>query len=83
MGNTAIAAPKSYQNIHKMETTESTNETLIRQLYEAAERQDANLFAALFSSEGYFWDVSAGKKYYGKELGLTVDLFCGFSRYAP
>ena len=36
------------------------NERIIRKLYDVAEVPDARAFAALFTSDGYFWDVSAG-----------------------
>ena len=25
--------------------------------------------------DGYFWDVSAGKKYYGRDIGKTVEVY--------
>lgn len=52
-----------------------TNEQLIRHLYEVAEKQDPELFTSLFTPDGYFWDVSAGKKYYGEEIGRTVEIY--------
>lgn len=55
--------------------TQSTNEQIVRDLYQAAEVQDAKLFASMFTPDGYFWDVSAGKKYYGEDIGLTVDIY--------
>jgi ketosteroid isomerase-like protein len=50
-------------------------ETLIRKLYQVAEAQDASGFAALFAEDGYFWDVSAGEKYFGADIGKTVDIY--------
>lgn len=55
--------------------TPSTNEQIVRDLYQAAEVQDSKLFASMFTPDGYFWDVSAGKKYYGEDIGLTVDIY--------
>jgi len=53
----------------------SENEKVIRELYRTAEVQDSKAFVALFTNDGYFWDVSAGKKYYGNEIGKTVDTY--------
>ncbi|CAM4089994.1 Ketosteroid isomerase-related protein [Pedobacter westerhofensis] len=53
----------------------SENEKVIRELYHVAEIQDSKAFAALFTAEGYFWDVSAGTKYYGKEVGNVVEIY--------
>lgn len=53
----------------------SENEKLIRSLYAVAETQDSRLFTSLFTEDGYFYDVSAGIKYYGKEIGKTVDVY--------
>lgn len=53
----------------------SENEKLIRQLYAVAETQDSKLFTSLFTEDGYFYDVSAGVKYYGKDIGKTVDIY--------
>jgi len=52
-----------------------SNEQIIRHLYEVAERQDSKAFASLFADDGYFWDVSADKKYYGKDTGTVVDIY--------
>ena len=50
---------------------------VIRQLYAAAEgaHKDTPLFVSFFADGGYFYDVAAGKKYYGKDIGLTVDIY--------
>jgi steroid delta-isomerase-like uncharacterized protein len=53
----------------------SENEKLIRSLYAIAETQDSKLFISLFTEDGYFYDVSAGLKYYGKDIGKTVDVY--------
>lgn len=52
-----------------------TNEEVIRALYLAAEIKDVKQFVSLFTADGYFYDVSAGKKYRGQELGRTVDIY--------
>lgn len=52
-----------------------TNEQIVRDLYQAAEIQDAKLFTSMFTADGYFWDVSAGKKYYGEDIGRTVEIY--------
>jgi len=53
------------------------NEKLIRHLYYLAEAtsKDTPKFVSLFADGGYFYDVSAGKKYYGADIGLTVDVY--------
>ncbi|MFJ6326883.1 MULTISPECIES: nuclear transport factor 2 family protein [unclassified Rhizobium] len=52
-----------------------TNEEIIRELYRTAEVKDVNAFVALFAENGYFWDVSAGAKYYGVDIGKTVEIY--------
>ncbi|NYE62559.1 ketosteroid isomerase-like protein [Duganella sp. 1224] len=51
------------------------NEKIIRELYQRAEVQDSTGFVELFSADGYFHDVSAGQKYYGADIGKTVDIY--------
>lgn len=53
----------------------SANERVVRDLYASAEAnaKDTAHFVSLFAEGGYFWDVSAGMKYYGSEIGDTVD----------
>jgi len=53
------------------------NEKLIRQLYYLAEAasKDTPKFVSLFADGGYFYDVAGGKKYYGSDIGLTVDVY--------
>jgi predicted ester cyclase len=58
-----------------MEKHMSTNEEIVRNLYHVAEVKDVPTFIGLFTADGYFYDVSAGKKYYGKEIGKTVDIY--------
>lgn len=53
----------------------SDNERIIRHLYDVAERQDSAGFVKLFTDDGYFYDVSAGQKYYGDDIGKTVDVY--------
>lgn len=55
--------------------TNSDNEKVIRELYRVAEIQDSKAFNALFTEDGYFWDVSSGTKYYGNDIGNTVDIY--------
>jgi ketosteroid isomerase-like protein len=52
-----------------------TNEEIIRELYRTAEVKDVKAFVALFAEDGYFWDVSAGAKYYGADIGKTVEIY--------
>lgn len=52
-----------------------SNEEIIRELYRTAEVKDVAAFVALFAEGGYFWDVSAGAKYYGADIGKTVDIY--------
>jgi len=51
------------------------NEELIRRLYALAEQKDSKGFMDIFAEDGYFWDVSAGVKYYGDDIGKTVDIY--------
>ena len=53
----------------------SSNEKVIREAYRTAEVKDINGFISLFADDGYFWDVSAGIKYYGNDIGKTVDIY--------
>jgi ketosteroid isomerase-like protein len=56
---------------------EARNEQIIRDLYSLAEgnAKDTSRFVSCFTDDGYFYDVSAGKKYFGREIGLTVDVY--------
>jgi predicted ester cyclase len=56
---------------------ERANEQIIRELYSHAEAKskDTAKFVSMFTDDGYFYDVSAGKKYYGKDIGVTVDIY--------
>ena len=56
---------------------EVANEKTIRQLYHLAEAasKDTPAFVAMFGEGGYFNDVAAGKKYYGNDIGVTVDIY--------
>ena len=53
----------------------SANEKLIRWVYAVAETKDSKAFANLFTDDGYFYDVSAGVRYYGNDIGKTVDIY--------
>jgi ketosteroid isomerase-like protein len=54
---------------------ETANEQTIRKLYSLAEaaNKDTAGFVSMFGDGGYFYDVAAAKKYYGKDIGVTVD----------
>jgi hypothetical protein len=56
---------------------EVRNEQAIRTLYSLAEAKskDTPKFVSMFTSDGYFYDVAAGKKYYGADIGVTVDVY--------
>jgi len=54
---------------------EYLNERVVRELYEAAEVQDIDRFVSLFTADGYFYDVSAGQKHYGKDIGKPVEIY--------
>jgi ketosteroid isomerase-like protein len=58
-------------------TQQDRNEQLIRRLYSLAEAasKDTQQFVSLFANGGYFYDVAAGKKYYGSGIGVTVDVY--------
>jgi ketosteroid isomerase-like protein len=58
-------------------TGQDRNEQLIRRLYALAEAtsKDTAQFVSMFAEGGYFYDVGAGKKYYGKDIGVTVDIY--------
>src|SRR5260370_41905785 len=58
-------------------TAQDRNEQLIRRLYHLAEAasKDTQQFVSFFADGGYFYDVSGGKKYYGSDIGLTVDVY--------
>lgn len=53
----------------------SKNEKTVRELYRTAEVRDIKAFVSLFAEDGYFWDVSAGVKYYGQDIGKTVEIY--------
>src|ERR1700744_5865969 len=55
--------------------SKSANEKIIRDVYQAAEVKDIPRFVSMFAKDGYFWDVSAGKKYYGNDIGKTVEVY--------
>ena len=49
------------------------NEQLIRKVYEAAAIQDGDGFAAAFTEDGVFHDMSSGTLYQGHaELGARI-----------
>ena len=60
-----------------MTPEEARNEQAIRTAYSLAEgtAKNTSAFVSQFTDDGYFYDVSAGKKYFGAEIGLTVDVY--------
>jgi hypothetical protein len=56
---------------------EKGNESAIRTVYALADgrSKDTAAFVSKFAPGGYFYDVSAGKKYYGNDIGYTVDVY--------
>ena len=61
------------------------NEQLIRELYLLADAssKDTPKFVSFFADGGYFYDVAGGKKYYGSDIGPTLDRYAAaFPRYA-
>jgi ketosteroid isomerase-like protein len=64
--------------MHQPKTAEEqTNAAVIHKLYASAEAaaKDTPKFVSLFAEDGYFYDVGAGKKYYGNDIGQTVDVY--------
>jgi ketosteroid isomerase-like protein len=63
--------------MNKQTSEEASNEKVIRELYSLADASSKNTarFVSLFSDDGYFYDVGAGKKYFGAEIGRTVDVY--------
>lgn len=50
-----------------------TNEEIVRAAYAAAEAPlDVEGFIELFAEDGYLYDVSAAKRYHGREVGDLV-----------
>ncbi len=56
---------------------ETANEATVRKLYSLAEAnsKDTSAFVAMFAEGGYFNDVAAGQKYFGQDIGYTVDVY--------
>jgi predicted ester cyclase len=59
------------------DTDRTANEQLIRRLYHLAEAtsKDTQAFVSMFAPGGYFYDVAGGQKYYGDDIGVTVDVY--------
>lgn len=55
--------------------TTSKNEQIIRKLYQLAEEVKVQEFVDLFTSDGVFYDASIPKKYYGADIGRTVEIY--------
>jgi SnoaL-like domain len=74
----ALNQEKAGTTMHQPKTPEEQrNAGVIRELYAAAEAaaKDTPKFVSLFEEGGYFYDVAAGKKYYGQDIGYTVDVY--------
>ena len=58
-------------------TEQQASAAVIHELYTSAEAaaKDTPKFVSLFAEGGYFYDVSGGKKYYGKDIGYMVDVY--------
>ena len=56
---------------------EVRNEQVVRSLYALAEgdTKDTSKFVSTFTDDAYFYDVAAGKKYFGRDIGVTVDVY--------
>jgi ketosteroid isomerase-like protein len=56
---------------------EARNEQVIRSLYALAEgsAKDTSKFVSTFTDDGYFYDVAADKKYFDRDIGVTVDVY--------
>jgi ketosteroid isomerase-like protein len=70
--------PKIDEPVRVPKTAEErANKQIIQQLYMSAEgaSKDTPKFVSLFAQNGYFYDVSGGKKYYGEDLGFVVDVY--------
>src|ERR1700719_2177167 len=70
--------PHKEKPMHLPKTAEEKrNAAVIRELYASAEAaaKDTPKFVSMFAEGGYFYDVAAGKKYYGPDIGYTVDVY--------
>jgi predicted ester cyclase len=52
----------------------ASNEAVIRNLYAVAEEAPKR-FRSLFTANGYWWDVPAGVRYDGDEVGRAADIY--------
>ena len=61
---------------------EVRNEQVIRSLYALAEgnAKDTSKFVSVFTDDGYFYDVAADRKYFGRDIGVTVDVYAAAFR---
>lgn len=74
----SVHQEKAGDKMHQPQTTEERrNAAVIRELYASAEgaAKDTPKFVSFFGEGGYFYDVAAGKKYYGQDIGYTVDVY--------
>ena len=63
------------KNIKMKTETISANEEIVREAYRTAEVKDIKGFISLFTDDGYFWDVSAGIKYYGSDVAKPIEVY--------
>ena len=63
------------KNIKMKTETISANEEIVHEAYRTAEVKDLKGFISLFTDDGYFWDVSAGIKYYGNDVAKPVEVY--------
>lgn len=58
-------------------TEQQRKEQAIRRLYHLADAasKDTGKFVSMLADGGYFYDVGAGKKCYGEDIGKTVDIY--------
>ena len=75
----AVPDGLSFAVVKPANIMQMTNEEIIRTLYQAAET-DVNQFVAMFTPDGYAWDVSSGNKYTGERVSIMVT---GFSDAFP
>src|SRR5580704_8888332 len=70
--------PPLNRHVMSVKTSEEArNEQVIRSLYSLAEgnSKDTSKFVSFFTDDGYFYDVAADKKYFGRDIGVTVDVY--------
>ena len=73
-GIAALAAMPLASRVHAKAPVQSTNESLIKELYRVAEAKSLNAdrFVSLFASDGYFLDMSSGQRWTGQAVREPV-----------